>query len=229
MTATEFITQSERDTERLGECLAAGVGSSDDGAVVVAIDGELGAGKTRLVRGLAAGLGADPSAVTSPSFVVATEHRAADGVTLVHVDVWRLRDPAELAGLDWDGMLRRPRTVVAVEWASRIAAALPDRRVAVTIAHDADGRAIRIEDNRGERAERVLATALAHYSGAASPPRTESKKSGPLCPTCGAAFAADASTYPFCSSRCRMADLNRWFSGGYRVSRPAQADEELSE
>jgi tRNA threonylcarbamoyladenosine biosynthesis protein TsaE len=110
------------DTEALGERLAAGLRAGD----LVVLAGPLGAGKTVLVRGLARGLGVSGH-VTSPTFVIAREHRplpGGPGVPLVHVDAYRLgstgaEGTAELDDLDLDTELTE--AVVAVEWGEGVA------------------------------------------------------------------------------------------------------------
>src|SRR5689334_10172181 len=87
---------------RIAELLAAGD--------LLVLEGELGAGKTTLTRGLGAALGAR-GAITSPTFVLAREHPTASGVPLVHVDAYRLGSAAELDDLDLD--LERS---IVVEW-----------------------------------------------------------------------------------------------------------------
>jgi tRNA threonylcarbamoyladenosine biosynthesis protein TsaE len=108
------------DTEALGERLAAGLSAGD----LVVLSGPLGAGKTALVRGLARGLGvAGP--VTSPTFVIAREHRplpGGAGVPLVHVDAYRLGSGAELDDLDLD----LAGSVVVIEWGRGMAEDLAD-------------------------------------------------------------------------------------------------------
>lgn len=121
----------EAQTERVGAELARTLAPG----TVVALEGDLGAGKTRFVRGLAAGLGHEPSTVSSPTFVIEHRHGTPGAVPLVHIDAYRLRGPADLDALGWDELLAEGRAVVAVEWPSRIAAALPARRVTVHL-HD---------------------------------------------------------------------------------------------
>jgi tRNA threonylcarbamoyladenosine biosynthesis protein TsaE len=130
------------DTEALGERLAAELRAGD----LVVLSGPLGAGKTALVRGLARGLGvAGP--VTSPTFVIAREHRplpGGAGVPLVHVDAYRLgvtaapgdaaaaaHIAAELDDLDLDTDLTD--AVVAVEWGEGVAERLSARHVLVRL------------------------------------------------------------------------------------------------
>ncbi len=93
--------------EALGERLARELRAGD----LVLLEGELGAGKTTLTRGIGRGLGAR-GAVTSPSFVLAREHPTASGVPLVHVDAYRLGSAAELDDLDLD----LDGSIVVVEW-----------------------------------------------------------------------------------------------------------------
>jgi tRNA threonylcarbamoyladenosine biosynthesis protein TsaE len=124
------------DTEALGERLAAGLVAGD----LVVLSGPLGAGKTAFVRGLARGLGVT-GAVTSPTFVIAREHRAGrpGGVPLVHVDAYRLGlgasdgvdVAAELDDLDLDTDLTA--AVVAVEWGEGVAERLADRHLLVRL------------------------------------------------------------------------------------------------
>ena len=123
----EFATGSLEETYALGRRLAGRLGAGD----LVALIGPLGAGKTALVRGIAAGLGlADPRVVTSPTFVLVQEYPAR--LPVYHLDLYRLSDPgAELADLGLDEMLACG--VVLIEWADRAADALPRRRWQVRI------------------------------------------------------------------------------------------------
>lgn len=116
-------THGEGQTIELGRQLGAVARPGD----VLALVGPLGAGKTRLIKGLAAGLGvADPKKVVSPSFVIIIEHPAP--TPLVHVDAFRLAGPAELQALGFEEICQS-QAVVAVEWAERVAAILPEQRL----------------------------------------------------------------------------------------------------
>jgi tRNA threonylcarbamoyladenosine biosynthesis protein TsaE len=114
---TVRVTESEAETEAAGRALA---GTLGPGAVVL-LSGELGAGKTAFVRGLATGLGADPSLVSSPTFTLVHEYTGASMV-LYHADLYRLspREAAELglAEISENGVL-------AVEWPDRWPSAPP--------------------------------------------------------------------------------------------------------
>ena len=99
---------------RVAEQLAAAM----RGGEVVLLSGELGAGKTAFVRGLARGLGADPDEVQSPTFVLLTAYRGR--LTLHHADLYRLRGDGDEGELGLEE-LPGPRGVLAVEWAERLA------------------------------------------------------------------------------------------------------------
>ena len=115
------------DTESLGAELGRRLGAGD----LVVLSGPLGAGKTVLVRGIAAGLGVRGT-VTSPTFVIARVHAAgARGVPLVHVDAYRLGGLDELDDLDLDTDL--VDAVVAVEWGEGRAERLADRHLLVRL------------------------------------------------------------------------------------------------
>lgn len=133
------LTRSERETEEL----AAELGAACRGGEVVLLTGELGAGKTAFVRGLARGLGVDPGEVASPTFVLLTAH--AGRLTLHHADLYRLAgngDEREL-GLD---ELPGPGGVLAVEWAERLAVTPWARAVRVKLEHaGGDTRRVLIE------------------------------------------------------------------------------------
>src|SRR5690606_20569668 len=98
--------------ERMGR-LGALIAEHLDAGDLVALNGELGAGKTTLVRGIGGALGARGS-IASPTFVLARTHPTESGVPLVHVDAYRLGSAAELDDLDLDF----EGSIVAVEWAA---------------------------------------------------------------------------------------------------------------
>ncbi len=125
-------------TSQAARALAASIG---DGGLVLSLIGPLGAGKTVFVKGLAAGLGVDPDAVSSPTFVIANQY-AAGSRTLAHVDLYRVQTANELDDTGFVDLLE-PGAVVAVEWGDRLPAALPADRLELRIerdVRDADSR-----------------------------------------------------------------------------------------
>lgn len=124
------VTRSEQETVEAGERFAARVQPGD----VVLLHGDLGAGKTAFVRGLAAGLGAPADGVSSPTFTIIQEYRGR--VTLYHVDLYRLQS-GEAGDLGLDE-LTDGSGVMAIEWAER----WPDPPAGAWV--------VRIEDEGGD-------------------------------------------------------------------------------
>ncbi len=121
-----FESHSEAETEALGQRLAQDLRPGD----VVALEGDLGAGKTAFTRGLARGLGC-AGRVTSPTFTIVNEY---DGgrLSLFHFDLYRLSSPEELFDIGWEDYLDRGG-VCCVEWSGRGGAYLSGaRRVTIT-------------------------------------------------------------------------------------------------
>ena len=134
--AQTIVTDTEEETSAAGERLAARIRPGD----VVLLYGNLGAGKTAFVRGLARGLGASPDDVSSPTFTLVQEYHGR--VTLHHVDLYRLK-PIEVDDLGLDELTSGP-VVVAVEWAERWTDA-PERAWVVRIvSEEEDQRRISI-------------------------------------------------------------------------------------
>jgi tRNA threonylcarbamoyladenosine biosynthesis protein TsaE len=107
-----FETATESETETVAETLARSLAGGD----VVLLYGDLGAGKTAFVRGLARGIGANPDDVSSPTFTIVQEY-AGRTATLYHVDLYRL-EPAEIDDLGLDDLVAGDG-IVAIEWAER--------------------------------------------------------------------------------------------------------------
>ena len=126
----QWISPSPEATRAAARALAATVGPE---GLVVALIGPLGAGKTVFAKGLAEGIGVDPTVVASPTFVIACEYRGAGGGRLAHVDLYRIQSAAELEGAGFLDLLE-PGVLVAVEWADRFPEALPTDRLEICIA-----------------------------------------------------------------------------------------------
>jgi tRNA threonylcarbamoyladenosine biosynthesis protein TsaE len=156
----ELETSSVEETE----ALAAELGARLESGAVVALDGELGSGKTAFVRGLARGLGVTET-VTSPSFVLM--HVYEGRLPLYHFDAWMQgREAAFLEGGGVEWMLGEG--VSAVEWAERVRPFLPEPRIEVRITHAGDERRALALALVGRSPS--LARALAALRGAARRP-----------------------------------------------------------
>ena len=122
----ERYSASEQETEALGEAL---VGTLAPGAVV-AFTGDLGAGKTAFVRGMARGLGIK-ARVTSPTFTIVNEYEGGR-LPLFHFDMYRLGSSDELFDIGWEDFLRRGG-ICAVEWSENVSDALEEDAVFIDI------------------------------------------------------------------------------------------------
>jgi tRNA threonylcarbamoyladenosine biosynthesis protein TsaE len=126
----QFRSNNEADTMRLGEALAAAF----QPGCVVALMGNLGAGKTRLVQAIANGLGIDREDVTSPTFVLIQEY---DGtLPIFHFDAYRLRDSDQFLELGADELMDS-QGICLIEWADRVEDVLPDDLLRIDIAIEA--------------------------------------------------------------------------------------------
>lgn len=133
----EVTTKTEHETELVGEKLG---GIIADGTVI-ALYGELGAGKTAFVRGLARGMGID-CRVSSPTFTIVNEYIAKR--TLIHFDMYRLSGADELWAIGWEDYLAR-RAVCAVEWSENVEEAFDGSELRVRIEKLPQGRRITME------------------------------------------------------------------------------------
>ena len=136
-----YITKNETETEALGARFAEGL----PGGTVVAMYGDLGAGKTAFVRGMARGMGIDVR-VSSPTFTIVNEYLGAR--ELFHFDMYRLGSSDELFDIGWEDYLSRGG-VCAVEWSENVADAFDGDEIEVRITKlSADERKIEIEDKK---------------------------------------------------------------------------------
>jgi len=134
----EHVTNSPSETEALGESLA---GQLEPGTVI-AFTGDLGAGKTAFVRGLARGLGVQER-VTSPTFTIVNEYEGGR-LPLFHFDMYRLGSADELFDIGWEDYLARGG-VCAVEWSENVSDAL-------------DNDCLRVDIRRGENDDQRIIT-----------------------------------------------------------------------
>jgi len=124
----EFITHSAEETTELGRRLAAQLAPPR----LVVVSGDLGAGKTTLIKGIAEGFhAASQENVTSPTFTLIHEYRGA-GVNLYHVDLYRVDTQRELDTLGLDDLIDE-RSVVLIEWGEKFERFRCDRDVEITI------------------------------------------------------------------------------------------------
>jgi len=131
----KFITNSETETKnkaaRFGEKLTELAGENDK-AVVVSLQGKLGAGKTTFVKGLGAFMevGAE---ITSPTFVILKKYECGrpEYDFFYHIDCYRLEDPQELLKLGAEDIFENKRNLVVIEWGDKVKSVLPERTITV--------------------------------------------------------------------------------------------------
>lgn len=146
----EFFSRSPEQTRRVGMRLGGLLQAGD----VICLQGELGAGKTTLVQGLAQGWGSLDS-VSSPTFVLVNVYRRPDTAQLFHLDAYRLESAPEAEELDIDNLLAQGPLVV--EWPERIEPVLPGERLWVKLEYVAEEHREMRFTTRGEHYERMLA------------------------------------------------------------------------
>lgn len=214
MTTVERMSTSVEYTHMLAQGLAAVLRSGD----VVLLEGEMGAGKTTLTRGLATAMGVEPGAISSPTYVIVNRYVGKD-LAITHIDCYRLTGSEDLEPLGWDRLfgtdgMAMAGSIALVEWPERIAEALPRRERCVVV---------RLE-HAGEGERRMVFELPESVAG-----REEAKKfvnREPIkCPTTGVWVSPLGAFWPFANERAKMADLGKWLTGGYTLSRPLEDDD----
>jgi tRNA threonylcarbamoyladenosine biosynthesis protein TsaE len=145
----EFISRSPEQTRRIGIRLGSFLQPQD----IICLSGELGAGKTTLVQGIAQGWGS-PDAVTSPTFVLVNNYRKIGGFEMNHFDAYRIQDAFEAEDLDLTGMIMDGPFLV--EWAERVKSVLPEEHLWINMQYlDEEQRSLMFIP-RGQRYEQMV-------------------------------------------------------------------------
>ncbi|MFH1990377.1 MAG: tRNA (adenosine(37)-N6)-threonylcarbamoyltransferase complex ATPase subunit type 1 TsaE, partial [Patescibacteria group bacterium] len=129
MPITEITTNSSQETKKVGMELAAAIKknrANPKRALVVALEGDLGSGKTTFIQGLAAGLGIKEN-VLSPTFVIQKDFPLSlkNYKNFYHIDAYRLKNPEELLELGFGDLIKNPENIVVIEWADKVRDILP--------------------------------------------------------------------------------------------------------
>ena len=128
------ITHSEKQTIALANKFATKLKPG----TVLGLVGDLGAGKTQFVKGLAVGLGIK-DLITSPTFVMlkkySTSNKKPDTSNLIHIDCYRLSNPQELLALGWSELIQNKDNIIVVEWADKIKSIMPAAAVWISFRH----------------------------------------------------------------------------------------------
>ena len=127
----EFFSRSPQQTRRIGMRLGGSLMAGD----VICLQGDLGAGKTTFVQGLAQGWGSI-DAVSSPTFILVNEYRRANGGLIFHLDAYRLESLPEAEELDLDSMLAEGALII--EWPEKLGSLIPENRLWINLDHMAE-------------------------------------------------------------------------------------------
>jgi tRNA threonylcarbamoyladenosine biosynthesis protein TsaE len=145
----DFFSRSAEQTRRIGMRLGQALQAGD----VICLQGDLGAGKTTFVQGVALGWGSLDS-VSSPTFIIVNVYRRGDEARLFHMDAYRLDSALEAEELDLDGMLAQG--ALLIEWPERIAELVPSEHLWIDFEHvDEEEREIKFRSS-GKRYEALL-------------------------------------------------------------------------
>lgn len=145
----EILSKSTKQTEEIGAGLAEKVLKTGKGTVV-ALEGELGAGKTTFMKGFARAFGIKDK-IKSPTFVLMKSYKIKPIIndlrhtTLYHLDCYRARDEKDLKILELREIIQDPKNIIVIEWAERVSKIIPKRHISVHIDHvDKKTRKIKI-------------------------------------------------------------------------------------
>lgn len=149
------------DTKKLAEKIASDLEkmpkrSPTDGAFVIGLHGDLGAGKTTFMQFFGAALGVGEK-MLSPTFVIEKIYKIDSAKFggfdhLIHIDAYRIENPAELETLGWREIAANPRNIIAVEWADKVAPLLPADHLRIEFSHHGEKSRI-INVKNGQRAD----------------------------------------------------------------------------
>lgn len=145
----DFVSRSPDQTRRIGARLGASLQAGD----VICLQGDLGAGKTTFVQGVAQGWGSLDS-VSSPTFIIVNEYRRDDSSRLFHMDAYRLDSALEAEQLDLDTMLADG--ALLIEWPDRMDSLIPVDNLWINIEHIVDGERKMLFKACGKRYENLL-------------------------------------------------------------------------
>lgn len=209
--------------------LARGIADAMRPGDVLLLEGGLGAGKTTFTRALAGRLGVPASMPSSPTFVLINVYpflaRAEwpRGGAIVHVDAYRVSCADELENAGWDRLFDErggPRAdhAAVIEWPERLGVEFGAGVAVSRLVIEASGAESRVATLHAHEAWMTRA----QFDALRFRPPT-------MCRISGRWVEPTSATYPFTDERSRMADLNKWFSGDYRVSRAMKSDDENRE
>ena len=150
MSISKIITNSSQETKKIGMKLAAVIKKErvkPKQALVIALEGDLGSGKTTFIQGLAAGFGVKEN-VLSPTFVIQKNFSLLleNYKDFYHIDAYRLKNPEELLELGFSDLIKNPENIIVIEWADKIKKILPKNIIRINF------------ENLGENKRKIIYT-----------------------------------------------------------------------
>lgn len=142
----EWRLESEAGLEEVVNAVLAKLKEYPDSAAILALHGDLGAGKTTFIQKLAKTLGVTET-VTSPTFVIMKSYELLDQAweELIHIDAYRIEEVDEMRPLGFDTIIYEKGNIVCIEWAEKIAELLPAHTLHLTIEIDGESRNIKLD------------------------------------------------------------------------------------
>lgn len=134
-----MIINNDTDMKAFGER----IGAQLQGGECIELVGDVGAGKTTFVKGLAQGLEIDED-IQSPSFTISRVYAARDGLSLQHYDFYRLSEPGVMS-YELAESLADPKAITVIEWAETLEAVLPENHTTITISYLPDSESREVE------------------------------------------------------------------------------------
>lgn len=138
--AKKIISKSPRDTEKIAQDFLTKIKAGKKSAIVVALSGELGAGKTTFTQALGKELGIKKK-INSPTFVIMKKYSITSikHEYLYHLDAYRLKNEKELEKLGWADIVADPKNLILIEWPENVSKVIPKKHISIKIAHTKEG------------------------------------------------------------------------------------------
>lgn len=134
----DYRSKSVKETQKIAADLAKDIfkKQTKNGAIIIALEGELGAGKTTFTKAFAKAMGVKKK-LTSPTFVLMRQYKLDIGgfKLLIHLDTYRLRDYRDLLPLGIKEILKNPENIILIEWADRVVEILPKNSIKIHLDH----------------------------------------------------------------------------------------------
>ena len=131
----EYITNSPEETQKIAKEMA----KTLKGGEVFVLTGDLGAGKTTFIQGVAKGLGVEQN-LTSPTFVLMKIYNTKNNLKLVHLDCYRINSAAALSDLGLDEIFEDKKNITVIEWGERVEDVLPENVVRLKYEYVGEGK-----------------------------------------------------------------------------------------